>query len=66
MLLQSQSQAVETPPTSFEASPFAGAHEPTLHELYEDPLLHAVLQCDGLPLDTLKDIVRQAQNRLFA
>jgi len=49
-----------------DLSRYAGNREPNLSDLYDDPVLHAVLERDGLRLATLKDIVTNAQRRLVA
>lgn len=45
---------------------FAGAREPTLDDLYRDPVLQAILRRDGIDLDALKAVVANARLRLAA
>lgn len=48
------------------ASSFSDQREPTLAELYGDPILHAMLRRDGIDLSALKAVVANAQKRLAA
>jgi hypothetical protein len=53
-------------PNQHMTSPYADAQEPRLDDLYADPLLQAVLKRDGVNLSTLKEVVKNAQERLAA
>jgi len=52
--------------TPRSSSTFADLREPTLAELYGDPVLHAMLRRDGIDLSALKAMVANAQKRLAA
>jgi len=43
---------------------YSGAQEPELADLYSDPVLHAILQRDGVQLSKLMDFVSSTQKRL--
>jgi len=45
---------------------FAERREPDLAELYDDPILHAMLRRDGIDLPALQAVVTAAQKRLAA
>ncbi len=57
--------AHDTPPSpSLDPTAFAGSREPTLDDLYRDPILQAILSRDGIDLDALKTVVADARQRL--
>ncbi|WP_337996714.1 hypothetical protein [Oleispirillum naphthae] len=55
-----------SPGSSSRASAFMDLREPSLAELYGDPVLHAMLRRDGIDLSALKAVVANAQKRLAA
>lgn len=36
--------------------------EPDLTELFSDPILHALLECDGLTTEDVKKVIRKYQS----
>jgi hypothetical protein len=54
------------PPLPSLTTAFSDLREPTLDDLYRDPILQAVLVRDGLDLAALKAVVANAQRRLAA
>jgi hypothetical protein len=40
--------------------------EPSLHEVLADPLVHAVMRCDGVSRAALESVIDSAQQRLSA
>jgi hypothetical protein len=38
--------------------------ESSLREMLDDPLLHSVMRCDGVPMSDLMKLIAEAQQRL--
>ncbi|MBF0267146.1 MAG: hypothetical protein HQL44_01005 [Alphaproteobacteria bacterium] len=47
-----------------DSQPYRDNREPSLEELLADPVIHHLMDCDGVKMTSLLTLIREAQRRL--